>query len=85
VLRARNPVPRLGPLGGAAEAATQPGAVGDIARDRGVSPQQVALAWLLSLNPAVVPIPGSRRTETLLDSVAAARLELTPEERDRLA
>lgn len=31
------------------------------------------------------PDPGSRRPETILDSVAAAELELTPEERDAIA
>jgi aryl-alcohol dehydrogenase-like predicted oxidoreductase len=44
----------------------------------------VALAWLLSLSRAVVPIPGSRRPETILDSVAAVDLELTPDERDAI-
>jgi aryl-alcohol dehydrogenase-like predicted oxidoreductase len=38
------------------------------------------LAWLLSLSPAVVPILGSRRPRTILDSVAAAELELSDEE-----
>ena len=46
----------------------------------GVSPQQVALAWLLSLSPVVVPIPGASRPESIEDSVKAADLELTPAE-----
>jgi aryl-alcohol dehydrogenase-like predicted oxidoreductase len=69
------------PLGGASAAGeVGAGAVGRLASEHGVSPQRVALAWLLSLSPAVVPIPGSRRPETILDSVAAAELELRAEE-----
>jgi aryl-alcohol dehydrogenase-like predicted oxidoreductase len=71
------------PLGGAS-AAADPGsaapAVGRIAAEHGVSPQRVALAWLLSLSTAVVPIPGSRRPETILDSVAAVDLELSADD-----
>jgi aryl-alcohol dehydrogenase-like predicted oxidoreductase len=73
------------PLGGASGAGSQTPAVGRIAAARGVSPQRVALAWLLSLSPAVVPIPGSRRPETILDSVAAVELELTRDEQDAIA
>lgn len=71
------------PLGGASAAAdvgSQADAVARIAEERGVSPQRVALAWLLSLSPTVLPIPGARRPQTILDSVAAAELELTNEE-----
>jgi aryl-alcohol dehydrogenase-like predicted oxidoreductase len=45
-----------------------------------VSPQQVALAWLLSLGPTVIPIPGSSRPETITDSLRAAELSLTADE-----
>ena len=71
------------PLGGGDNASTAPGehpAVAHIARERGVSPQRVALAWLLALSPAVIPIPGARRPATIEDSVAAAELTLTPAE-----
>jgi aryl-alcohol dehydrogenase-like predicted oxidoreductase len=71
------------PLGGIARA----GAVGDrfpefarIAAARGVSPQQVVLAWQLSLAPVVVPIPGASRPESIVDSAAAADLELSDDE-----
>ena len=50
----------------------------EVARRYGVSPQQVALAWELSLSPAVIPIPGSTRPPTILDSVQAAALTLSP-------
>src|SRR3954466_2808581 len=71
------------PLGGIPKAAEAPGrhdAVSRAAEAHGVSPQQVALAWLLSLSPCVVPIPGTTRPESILDSVAAAELELSDDE-----
>jgi aryl-alcohol dehydrogenase-like predicted oxidoreductase len=55
-----------------------------VARERGVSPQQVCLAWLLTRSPVVVPIPGASRPGTIRDSAGAADLELTPEEVARL-
>jgi aryl-alcohol dehydrogenase-like predicted oxidoreductase len=70
----------LGGASGAADAGSLAPAVGRVASERGVSPQQVALAWLLSLSATVLPIPGSRRPETILDSVAAADLELSADE-----
>jgi aryl-alcohol dehydrogenase-like predicted oxidoreductase len=56
----------------------------EVARERGVSPQRICLAWLLSLSPTVLPIPGSGRPETIRDSAAAADLVLTTEELTRL-
>jgi aryl-alcohol dehydrogenase-like predicted oxidoreductase len=54
------------PLGGASEAGEAGSdAVRRVAASHGVSPQRVALAWLLSLSPAVLPIPGSRRPRTI--------------------
>ena len=60
------------------------GAFHAVARERGVSPQQVCLAWLLARSPVIVPIPGASRPETVRDSAGAADLELTPEEVARL-
>jgi aryl-alcohol dehydrogenase-like predicted oxidoreductase len=68
------------PLGGiprAADAAAAHAPVRAVADAHGVSPQQVALAWLLSLSPAVIPIPGASRPESIQDSVRAVDLELT--------
>jgi aryl-alcohol dehydrogenase-like predicted oxidoreductase len=74
-----------GPLGGAGRASRSAGnAFSEVAEEHGVSPQQVALAWMLAKSPAVIPIPGSSRPETITDSAAAAELELTPEQRERL-
>lgn len=67
------------PLGGASEATAAAGRhapVKEAAAAHGVSPQRVALAWLLALSPAIVPIPGARRVETIIDSIAAAELRL---------
>jgi aryl-alcohol dehydrogenase-like predicted oxidoreductase len=55
-----------------------------VAAERGVSPQQVCLAWLLARSPAVIPIPGASRPETVRDSAGAAELVLGVEELARL-
>ena len=71
------------PLGGitrAAELGSAYAPFAKVAAAHGVSPQRVCLAWMLSLSPVVVPIPGSSRPETITDSVAAADLTLTPGE-----
>lgn len=47
-----------------------------VARVTGVTPPQVALAWLLSLSPVVVPIPGTRDLAHLAENTAADRLVL---------
>ncbi|GGO45445.1 aldo/keto reductase [Streptomyces lasiicapitis] len=51
-----------------------------IATERGVSPQQIALAWLLARSPAVIPVPGSSRPASITDSAKAAELTLSTEE-----
>ena len=76
------------PLGGMSAAAglgEQHAAFGEVARERRVSPQQVCLAWLLALSPSCIPIPGSSRPASILDSVQAADLELTSDELARLS
>ena len=55
-----------------------------VADERGVSVQQVALAWELAQSPTVIPIPGARRPATILDSAAAAALVLTAADLARL-
>ncbi|WP_017556607.1 aldo/keto reductase [Nocardiopsis baichengensis] len=55
-----------------------------IAAERRVSPQQVALAWLLSRSTAVVPIPGAGRPASIRDSAKAPGLDLSGEELARL-
>ena len=48
----------------------------EVAKAHGVSPHRVCLAWMLTLSPHVVPIPGASRPESVKDSVAAVDLTL---------
>ena len=52
----------------------------DIAKARGVTPAQLALAWLLAQGDDIVPIPGTASIEHLEQNVSAASLQLTPDE-----
>ena len=75
------------PLGGIRNAGalgSRHAAFAEIADTHGVSPQQVTLAWQLSLADVVIPIPGASRPESIEDSVRAAELELSDEELQRL-
>ena len=74
----------LGGLSNAKDLATQHPAFAEIAEARGVSPQQVALAWELAQSTTVIPIPGAKRPQSITDSAAAADLELTDDELARL-
>ncbi|MDR3572401.1 MAG: aldo/keto reductase [Anaerolineaceae bacterium] len=49
-----------------------------IALQKGATPAQIALAWLLAQKPWIVPIPGSRKIERLDENIGAAAFELTP-------
>jgi aryl-alcohol dehydrogenase-like predicted oxidoreductase len=49
-----------------------------IGEQKGATPAQVALAWLLAQKPWIVPIPGSRRLKHLDDNIGALAVELTP-------
>lgn len=51
-----------------------------IAEARGVSPQQVVLAWALAQGEHVIPIPGASRPQSITDSAKAMDLELTEDE-----
>jgi aryl-alcohol dehydrogenase-like predicted oxidoreductase len=51
-----------------------------LAQAKGVTPAQLALAWLLGRSPRVVPIPGTRKLARLEENVAAVALALTPDE-----
>jgi aryl-alcohol dehydrogenase-like predicted oxidoreductase/predicted kinase len=71
------------PLGGPHRAAglNRRRALADIAVARGRTPAEIALAWLLDISPAVVPIPGARRPETARSAAVAAKLRLDARER----
>jgi aryl-alcohol dehydrogenase-like predicted oxidoreductase len=51
-----------------------------VAAGHGVSPQRIALAWLLARSPAVIPVPGASRPASVRDSARAVEVELGPEE-----
>ncbi|MEV7416081.1 aldo/keto reductase [Streptomyces sp. NPDC089919] len=81
------------PLGGISRSSLDgppgdPGTTGTafhrVAAGRGVSPQQVALAWLLSRSPAMIPVPGASRPSSITDSARSTDLQLTETERAQL-
>lgn len=59
--------------------------LGMIAAEAGATAAQLSLAWLLHRSPVVVPIPGTSSIRHLEENVAAAGLELTPDQLARLA
>jgi pyridoxine 4-dehydrogenase len=52
----------------------------DAATRHGVGPRQVALAWMLARSPQILPIPGSGSAEHVEQNVAAASIDLSPDE-----
>ena len=50
------------------------------AREKGATPAQISLAWMMAKRPYIVPIPGSRKEERLRENFGAAELHLTQEE-----
>ena len=58
--------------------------VREIAAEKGVSPTEVALAWVLARGDDVVPIPGTKRRAYLEQNAAADGLALTPADIGRL-
>jgi aryl-alcohol dehydrogenase-like predicted oxidoreductase len=55
-----------------------------LAAEKGVTPSQLALAWVLSRGDDVVPIPGTKRRSYLEENAAAVDVELTSADLDRL-
>jgi aryl-alcohol dehydrogenase-like predicted oxidoreductase len=51
-----------------------------IGEQKGATPAQIALAWLLAQKPWIVPIPGSRKLERLDENIGAVAIELTPDD-----
>jgi aryl-alcohol dehydrogenase-like predicted oxidoreductase len=54
--------------------------VEEIAAQKGCTPSQLALAWLLAQGNDIVPIPGTRKRSHLEENVGALQIRLTPEE-----
>lgn len=59
-------------------------AITAIADEKGVTPAQLALAWVLAQGEHVVPIPGTKRVKTLEENAAAADLVLSAEDLARI-
>ncbi len=49
-----------------------------IATQKGATPAQIALAWLIAQKPWIVPIPGTTKLSRVEENIAAAAIELTP-------
>lgn len=59
-------------------------AVEEMARAKGCTPAQFALAWLLAQGDDIVPIPGTKRRARLEENVGALDVRITPEDRARI-
>ncbi|GAA5233610.1 aldo/keto reductase [Verticiella sediminum] len=59
--------------------------LGQLAKDRGVTAAQVALAWLLAQRPWIVPIPGTTKVHRLEENLGAASIELSQTDLGRIA
>jgi aryl-alcohol dehydrogenase-like predicted oxidoreductase len=70
----------LGGIGRGDDLGSRYPAIAAAAEAHGVSPQQVTLAWELSLADQVIPIPGASRPESITDSALAVELVLTDDE-----
>ncbi|HZQ21751.1 MAG TPA: aldo/keto reductase [Terriglobales bacterium] len=58
--------------------------VEDIAKQKGCTPSQLALAWVLAQGEDIVPIPGTKRRKYLEENITAVDVTLTPEELSRI-
>ena len=52
----------------------------DLAAEKGATPAQISLAWMINKKPYIVPIPGSRKIERIRENAGAADIVLTAEE-----
>jgi aryl-alcohol dehydrogenase-like predicted oxidoreductase len=75
----RNTVPRFDPEARKANTAFVD-LLTRIAARKHVTPAQIALAWLLAQQPRIVPIPGTTKLHRLEENIAAADVELTPDD-----
>jgi len=57
----------------------------EIAREKGCTPSQLALAWLLDKGLDIFPIPGTKRVKYLKDNIGAVDVKLSQHDRDRIA
>jgi aryl-alcohol dehydrogenase-like predicted oxidoreductase len=75
----RNTVPRFTPENRKANQVLVD-LVSSFAEQRRATPAQIALAWLLSKKPWIVPIPGTTKLARLKENLGAAEVELTPDD-----
>jgi len=68
------------PLGGDGELTRPGGALDRLAKAKGATQGQIALAWLLKRSPVMLPIPGTSKVAHLEENVGAAAITLTDEE-----
>jgi aryl-alcohol dehydrogenase-like predicted oxidoreductase len=61
------------------------GRVKEIAKEKGVTPSQLALAWVLAQGKDIVPIPGTKKRRYLEENARAVEVRLTPEDLRRIA
>jgi aryl-alcohol dehydrogenase-like predicted oxidoreductase len=64
--------------------AVEGGPLDEIAKEHGSSPAQLALAWLLHRSPVMLPIPGTSKVAHVEQNIAAAEIELSAAEVERL-
>jgi aryl-alcohol dehydrogenase-like predicted oxidoreductase len=55
-----------------------------MAKEKGCTPAQLALAWVLAQGEDIVPIPGTKRRKYLEENLGALEVRLTPADRDRI-
>jgi aryl-alcohol dehydrogenase-like predicted oxidoreductase len=79
----RNIVPRFSPENRKANQALID-LLDEFAKQKGATPAQMALAWLLAQKPWIVPIPGTRKLHRLEENLGATAVELTPEDLDEI-
>lgn len=56
----------------------------EIANEKGITPSQLALAWVLAQGDDIVPIPGTKRRQYLAENIAAATVKLSRSELERI-
>ena len=81
----RNSVPRFPPEAMAKnQAFVELSVCQQVAEQKGATPAQIALAWLLAQWDLIVPIPGTTKLHRLEENLRAAKVELTPEDLRRI-
>ncbi|MGF6174279.1 aldo/keto reductase [Ensifer sp. 4252] len=79
----RNVVPRFTPEARKANQALVD-LLGEIAKRKGATSAQIALAWLLAQKPWIVPIPGTTKLHRLEENIGAAAVQLTSDDRGEI-